>query len=100
MCVQFYNTSLGNRQFKQTSRRATPANEELTDNIKLDLDLEKPTTETTPTDDNSAHNTMLDIDGALINTALSDDDLTDSTTLDIDSSATSITQSDNIDQTS
>ena len=100
VCIQFYNTSLGNRQFKQTNnRRATPANEELTDNITLDLDLEKPITETTPTD-NSAHNTTLDIDGALINTALSDNDLTDSTTLDIDSSATSITHSDNIDQTS
>ena len=101
VCVQFYNTSLGIRQFKQTNnRRATPANEELTDNITLDLDLEKPTTETTQTDDNSAHNTTLDIDGALINTALSDNDLTDSTTLDIDSSATSITHSGNIDQTS
>ena len=101
VCVQFYNTSLGNRQFKQTNNRlATTANEELTDNITLDLDMEKPSTETTPTDDNSAHNTTLDIDDALINTARSDDDLTDSTTLDIDSSATSITHSDKIDQTS
>ena len=101
VCVQFYNTSLGNRQFKLTNnRRAKTANEELTDNITLDLDMEKPSTETTPTDDNSAHNTTLDIDDALINTALSDDDLTDSTTLDIDSSATSITHSDKIDQTS
>ena len=101
VCVQFYNTCLGNRQFKQTNNRlATTANEELTDNITLDLDMEKPSTETTPTDDNSAHNTTLDIDDALTNTTLSDDDLTDSTTLDIDSSATSITHSDKIDQTS
>ena len=89
-CVQFYNTSLRNRQFKQTNRRAAPANEELIDNIALDLGNQPQILHQQMIIQHTTQHRTLDIDGTLINTALSDDGLTDSTILDIDSSAASI----------